>query len=51
MQMFNAFNEIIIDAWAFLVDRDARKLSPFKYPSGAGMSVRMAKKVGRMPSN
>jgi hypothetical protein len=34
------------DAWAFVVDKDARTLSQHRYPSGAGMSVRVAHQQG-----
>jgi hypothetical protein len=42
------FVEILKDVYAYFTNPDARKLSPFKYPSGAGMSVRQAKQLGLM---
>lgn len=44
--MIANIKELFTDAWAYLTNPDARKLSPFKYPSGAGMSVRAAKQQG-----
>lgn len=46
--MLNTIKEILTDAWAFVIDQDARKVLAFKYPSGAGMSVRVAKQQGLM---
>jgi len=46
--MFKNLKEIITDAWTFVADPEARKLSPFKYLSGAGMSVLAAKRRGLM---
>ena len=40
------FIELLIDAWAFLTNSEARKVSEFKYPSGQPMSIRVAKKKG-----
>lgn len=44
------FVSMFTDALAFVFDADARRISPFKYPSGNPMSVRDAKKRGYMPS-
>ena len=41
-------SRIFSDAFAFLRDPDARKISPYKYPSGNPMSIRDAKKAGLM---
>lgn len=38
------FIDLIIDAFAFITNPDARKVSEFKFPSGNYMSVRDAKK-------
>lgn len=35
-----------MSAIAFVLDKEARELSPIAYPNGAGMSVREAKKYG-----
>lgn len=41
-----AFIEMCIDAWAFVIDSEARTPSEFKYSNGYVMSVRCAKKEG-----
>jgi hypothetical protein len=46
--MLKSWRNMLIDAWAFVVDPDARNLSPFKYQNGAGMSVRDAKRLHLM---
>ena len=46
--MFKDLKELLADAWAFVTDPEARQLSLHKYPSGAGMSVRAAKRSGLM---
>jgi hypothetical protein len=45
--MKNFFN-LLQDAYAFIIDKEARTVSNFKYPSGQPMSVRAAKKSGLM---
>lgn len=42
----SALVEMCIDAWAFVVDPEARTLSEFKYTNGYCMSIRCAKKIG-----
>jgi len=37
---------IFTDAWAFITDPDARKVSIHRFPNGAAMSVREAKMKG-----
>ncbi len=46
--IFKMLDEMITDAWAYLTNPEARQLSPFTYPGGAGMSVRVAKQRGLM---
>ena len=46
MGFMKIIKEIFTDAYAFLTNPDARKLSRHKYPNGNGMSVREAKKRG-----
>lgn len=41
-----ALIEMCIDAWAFVVDPEARTVSDFKYANGCSMSIRCAKKEG-----
>ena len=43
-----AMNDMFKSAKSFMSDSEARKLSPFKYPNGAGMSIREAKSQGLM---
>lgn len=40
------WKRVFTDAWAFVADPEARKISNFKYPNGAAMSVRCARKQG-----
>jgi len=44
----SAFVEMCIDAWAFIVDPEARTASEFKYTNGNPMSIRCAKKIGHI---
>jgi hypothetical protein len=46
MVCLNDFKEILVSAFAFVIDKEARQLSSIKYPNGAGMSVREAKVYG-----
>jgi hypothetical protein len=44
--MLATLKEIFSDVFAYVFNPDARKPSPFKYPSGNAMSVRAAKQQG-----
>ncbi|MFA6417224.1 MAG: hypothetical protein WCW61_03475 [Patescibacteria group bacterium] len=42
--LWEAFQEMLSDAYAFVTDPDTRKLSEFKYAHGGPMTIRSAKK-------
>lgn len=44
--MFETFKVMVREAWAFIVDPEARTNSDFYFPSGNPMSVREARKRG-----
>ena len=46
MLFFKDLKNLVLDAWNFVVDPEARKASKFTYPSGNPMSVRDARKKG-----